>query len=144
MTDEVLTKILTMKILSKTTSCLALLVLIAGSLYSQGTDSNTSLAYRLENPMSVQYLKKNLRRSQPRLVLNAAIEKNLKRKLDTDPLIQNIYASIKYNTEMVLDKDLITVDIPDNPNSQRNQLGISRDFLWLLNNPVPIFSFSRD
>ena len=144
MTDEVLTKILTMKILSKTTSCLALLVLIAGSLYSQGTDSNTSLAYRLENPMSVQYLKKNLRRSQPRLVLNAAIEKNLKRKLDTDPLIQNIYASIKYNTEMVLDKDLITVDIPDNPNSQRNQLGISRDFLWRINMLAMVYRMEKD
>ena len=34
----------------------------------------------LENPMTVQYLKKNLRKSQPRLVLNATIEKNLRKK----------------------------------------------------------------
>ena len=29
----------------------------------------------LENPMTVQYLKKNLRKSQPRLVLNSKLKK---------------------------------------------------------------------
>jgi hypothetical protein len=42
----------------------------------------------LENPMSEEYLKKNLRKSQPRLVYNAEILKDLKKKLKTDPVLQ--------------------------------------------------------
>lgn len=101
-------------------------------------------SYRLENPMSVQYLKKNLRKSQPRLVLNTAIERNLKEKLESDPLIQNIFQAIKYNAEMVLARDLITVNIPDNPNSQRNQLGISRDFLYRINMLAMVYRIEKD
>ncbi|MCK5372557.1 MAG: hypothetical protein KAQ62_28535, partial [Cyclobacteriaceae bacterium] len=112
------------------TTVLATILLFSLAFDYSNLCAQTKSVYQLENPMSVQYLKKNLRKSQPRLVLNATIEKKLRRKLKTDPLIQNIYESIKYNVETVLERDLITLDITDNPNSQRNQLGISRDFLY--------------
>lgn len=35
---------------------------------------------KLENPFTQQYLKKSLRKSHPRLVLNATIERDLKKK----------------------------------------------------------------
>ncbi len=106
--------------------------------------AQTKSAYQLKNPMSVQYLKKNLRKSQPRLVLNASLEKNLRKKLKTDPLIQNIYNQIKYNAETVLEWNLITLDIPDNPNSQRNQLGISRNFLYRINMLAMVYRIEKD
>ena len=99
---------------------------------------------RLENPFTVEYLSKNLRKSQPRLVLNAAIEMNLRKKLESDPLIQNIYQSIKYNAEMVSKKELITVNVPDNSRSQRNQLGISREFLWRINMLAMVYRIEKD
>jgi len=121
-----------------------LINLLSSSLaFSQIRDDSTE-SYQLDNPITVAYLKKNLRKSQPRLVLNAATEKNLKQKLKTDPLIQNIYESIKYNVGMVLEKDLITVDRPDNPKSQRNQLGISRDFLWRINMLAMVYRIERN
>lgn len=43
-----------------------------------------------DNPIFVEYFKKNLRKSQPRLVLNSQIEKELK----TDPVTQNRYQTI--------------------------------------------------
>ena len=98
----------------------------------------------LDNPVSVAYLKNNLRKSQPRLVYNANIERNLRKKLETDPMLQNIYQSIKYNAGMVLEKDLITVRIPDNPRSQRNQLGISRDFLWRINMLATVYRIEKE
>jgi hypothetical protein len=122
-----------------------LIILFMGKLaFSQNSDNPASQPYQLDNPMSVQYLKKNLRKSQPRLVLNPAIEINLRNKLKTDPLIQNIYSSIKHNAELVLERDIITVDIPDNPNSQRNQLGISRDFLYRINMLAMVYRIDKD
>ena len=112
--------------------------------FAQNSDSLENGTYQLENPFSVQYLKKNLRKSQPRLVLNSAIEKDLRKKLQSDPLIQSIYKAIKFNANLVLEKDIISVDIPDNPNSQRNQLGISRDFLWRINMLAMVYRIEKD
>lgn len=119
-----------------------LVVLLSLAIALQGQEKQTE--YRLANPVSVQFLQKNLRKSQPRLVLNPANEKILREKLITDPVIQNIYRAIKYNAEKVLKKDLITVDIPDNPNSQQNQLGISRDFLFRMNMLAMVYRIEKD
>lgn len=100
--------------------------------------------YRLQNPVSTNWLKKNLQKQTPRLVLNAETEKNLRAKLKTDVLVQNIYKTIKFNAENVLKKDLITLDIPDNPTSQQNQLGISRDFLFRINMLAMVYRIEKD
>lgn len=119
-------------------------------LGGDGTTENPGVRWyfdkigRLQNPFTVEYLHKNLQRTQPRLVLNAAIEKNLREKLNSDPLIQNIYQSIKHNAEMVRKKELITVKVPDNSRSQRNQLGISREFLWRINMLAMVYLIERD
>jgi len=119
-------------------------------LGGDGTTENPGVRWyfakigRLENPFTVEYLLKNLRKSQPRLVLNAVIEKNLREKLKSDPLIQNIYQSIKHNAAMVLAKELIKVDVSDDPRSQRNQLGISREFLWRMNMLAMVYRIEKD
>ena len=115
------------------------IVFISQSLYSQPKEE-----YKLQNPFTVEYLKKNLQKQLPRLVLNKEIEKNLRIKLNTDPLIQNIYQAIKYNAEGVLKKNLITLDIPENPNSQKNQLGISREFLFRINMLAMVYRMEKD
>lgn len=112
--------------------------------YTQSSESHSSQPYQLDNPISVQYLKNNLRKTQPRLVLNYTLENNLRKKLQSDPLIQHIYEAIKYNSKTVVERELITVNIPDNGRSQKNQLGISRDFLYRMNVLAMVYRIERD
>jgi hypothetical protein len=100
--------------------------------------------YKLQNPITTEYLKKNLSKQVPRLILSRENERVLKEKLKADPLIQNIYKAIKLNADMVLEMDLFTVDIPDNPNSQKNQLGISRDFLHRMNMLAMVYRMEKN
>jgi hypothetical protein len=93
----------------------------------------------LENPMSVQYLKKNLRKSQPRLVLNAKIEKNLKTKLKSDPVIQNMYKAIQLNTAKVQERPLL-----ERRQVGRRLLGVSREMLWRMNMLGMVYRMEKD
>ncbi len=83
---------------------------------------------KLDNPMSVSYLKKNLRKSQPRLVLNSKIEKEIKKKLKSDPVIQNYYKGIQINAENVFEKPLLKRELEG-----RRLLGVSREMLQRIN-----------
>ena len=62
---------------------------------------------KLQNPVTVEYLKKNLRKSQPRLVINSDLEKLVKTKLKTDPVIQNMYKAIQANAAAIQGKPLL-------------------------------------
>jgi hypothetical protein len=121
-----------------------ILTLFISVFISQSLFSQQKSEYKLQNPFTVEYLKKNLPKQSPRLVLNKEIEKELKQKLKTDPLVQNIYQAIKYNAELVLTKDIITLDIPENPTSQKNQLGISREFLFRVNMLAMVYRIEKD
>jgi len=120
------------------------LTLFISAFISQSLYSQVKEEYQLQNPFTVEYLKKNLQKQSPRLVLNKEIEKNLREKLKTDPMIQNIYQTLKFNAEDVLKRDLITLDIPENPTSQKNQLGISRDFLFRINMLAMVYRIEKD
>ncbi len=82
----------------------------------------------LDNPVSVEYLTKNLRKSQPRLVLNPQTEKNLKKRLKTDPVIQNMYRAVQLNAAEVQQKPLLSRELVG-----RRLLGTSREMLWRIN-----------
>ena len=93
----------------------------------------------LDNPMSAQYLKKNLRKSQPRLVFNSSIEKNLKKKLNTDPVIQNMYKAIKLNADEIYKKPLLQRKLQG-----RRLLGVSREMLWRINMLGFVYRMEKD
>ena len=94
---------------------------------------------KLDNPISVQYLKNNLRKSQPRLVLNSVIEKELKKKLKTDPVVQNMYKAIQLNAESVFDKPLLKRELEG-----KRLLGVSREMLWRINMLGIVYRIERD
>lgn len=123
---------------------ISILAVITALVLSFSLPAQEKTEYRLQNPVTTNWLKKNLQKQTPRLVLNAETEKNLRAKLKTDVLVQNIYKTIKFNAENVLKKDLITLDIPDNPNAQQNQLGISRDFLFRINMLAMVYRIEKD
>ena len=58
--------------------------------------------YKLNNPMTVEYLKKNIRKQSPRLILTSDIERTLRKKLNTDPLVKSFYEAIKSDAASIL------------------------------------------
>ncbi len=94
---------------------------------------------KLDNQMSVQYLKKNLRKSQPRLVLNSTIEKQLKKDVNNDPVIKNMYEAIKVNAESVFEKPLLERKLEG-----RRLLGVSREMLWRINMLGMVYRIEND
>ncbi len=82
----------------------------------------------LRNPMSVDYLKENLCKSQPRLVFNADLEAELRRKLKRDPVLQNMVEAIRLNTADIPTRPLLTRKMQG-----RRLLGVSREMLRRIN-----------
>lgn len=89
--------------------------------------------------MSVQYLKKNLRKSSPRLVLTPAIEKQLKKKLKSDPVVQNMYKAIKLNAEDIQQEQLL-----DRVMIGRRLLHTSREMLYRMNILGMVYRIDKD
>lgn len=119
--------------------CISALVFLSISAVSQQNDE-----YKLQNPFTADYLKKNLQKQSPRLVLNKEIEKVLKAKLKTDPVIQNVYKAIKLEAEKVFEKPIINLDIPMEQRTQNNQLDISRDMLHRINMLALVYRIEKD
>ena len=94
---------------------------------------------KLDNPMSVQYLKKNLRKSHPRLVLNSKIEKNLKKRLKSDPVVQNMYEAIKLNANEIMEEPYLTRNVVG-----RRLLGTSREMLYRINMLGMVYRIDKD
>ena len=94
---------------------------------------------KLENPISVKYLKSNLRKSRPRLILTPAIEKKLKSKVKTDPLVKNYYAAMKLNAARILEEPLLKRELEG-----RRLLGVSREMLYRMNILGMVFRMEKD
>ena len=109
---------------------------LTGLAWQNGMNGDS---FELENPISVPYLKKNLHKSSPRLVLNDKIEKDLKRKLRRDPVVQNMYAAIKLNAEAILEKPLL-----ERTMRGRRLLHISRDMLYRMNILGMVYRMEED
>lgn len=94
---------------------------------------------KLENPITVKYLKKNMRKSQPRLVLNSKIEKELKAALKTDPVVKNLYKAIQLNADEVFEKPLLERKLEG-----RRLLAVSREMLWRMNMLGMVYRIEKD
>ncbi len=94
---------------------------------------------KLDNPITTQYLKTNLRKSQPRLVLNSKIESNLKKKLKSDPVVQNMYKAVKLNAESIYNEPLLERVVVG-----RRLLATSREMLWRVNMLGMVYRMEND
>lgn len=74
-----------------------------------GQSVSVSLKKRLAlaNPISVEYLREQLAKNDPRLILTPEIEKQLKRKLQSDPLVKTYFASLQNQAQEILQKPLL-------------------------------------
>ncbi len=57
--------------------------------------------------MTVAYLKKHLNKQTPRLILNKKIERNLRKKLKSDPVVSAFYETLKADADNILEQPLI-------------------------------------
>lgn len=94
---------------------------------------------KLQNPFNVVYLKNNLRKTQPRLVLNAENEKLVREKLKTDPVIQNLYKAIQQNALTIREKPLLERKLEG-----RRLLGVSREMLYRVNMLGMVYRIEKD
>lgn len=118
--------------------CFMLLLVLGANLNAQHLQS------KLHNPITEKYLRDKLRNASPRLVLNKDIEKILKQKLKTDPVVKNVYQGIKLNAAAVFEKPIINLDIPLEERSQNNQLDISRDLLHRISMLAMVYRIEKD
>lgn len=93
----------------------------------------------LDNPMSVAYLKKNLRKSHPRLVLNTSIEKVVKAKIKSDPAVKNYYEAIRLNAKGLMDKPYL-----ERIQTGRRLLSVSREMLYRVNMLGMVYRMEKD
>ncbi len=94
---------------------------------------------KLQNPVTVQYLKQHLRKSQPRLVLNSKIEKNMRQRLKTDPVVQNMYKAIQLNADKIQKEPLL-----ERVMVGRRLLGTSREMLYRINMLGIVYRVEKD
>ncbi|MDD4107612.1 MAG: heparinase II/III family protein [Prolixibacteraceae bacterium] len=118
--------------------CLILLIPLPGQS-GAGSNAAEEDIPKLDNPVSVQYLKKNLRKSLPRLVINSSAERNLRRKLKSDPVVQNMYRAIALNAEKIQTEPLL-----ERIQTGRRLLSVSREMLYRMNMLGMVFLIEKD
>jgi len=111
-------------------------VLILSCSQNQATENDQ---YQLHNPFTVDYVISNLRQEQPRLVLNADIEKILRTKLQSDPVVKNIYEAIRLNAESIFDKPFL-----ERIKIGRRLLSVSREMLYRINMLGMVYRIEKD
>jgi len=62
---------------------------------------------KLNNPVTVPYLEKNLQKSSPKLILTPALERNLKSRLKNDKILKKYYQYLVKESEAILEKPLL-------------------------------------
>ncbi|HEX5024076.1 MAG TPA: heparinase II/III family protein [Agriterribacter sp.] len=104
---------------------LLLMQVIVFSIKGQGYSEGSEQLVKLENPVTVQYIKSKLKKSTPRLILTPAIEKNLKHKIKSDPIVKNYYEAIQLNAGKILTEPFLERKLEG-----RRLLGVSREMLY--------------
>ena len=103
------------------TAFILLVSVIAGS---QTDNAAVNEVHKLQNPVTEQYIRTKLQKTTPRIMLNSAIERNLKVRLKTDPVVKNYYAAMKLNAENIMRSPILTRNVIG-----RRLLGTSRSML---------------
>lgn len=94
---------------------------------------------KLQNPISEQYLKANLRKKSPRLVLTSDKVKLLQQKIQTDAAIKNMYAAIRLNVEDIYKQPLL-----ERIQIGRRLLSVSREMLYRANMLGIVYALEKD
>ena len=109
------------------------------SLKAQSDQSTTTEIRKLQNPVTENYIRTQLRKSSPRLILTPEIERTLKRKLKIDPVVKNYYAAMKINAGNIMESPVLTRNVVG-----RRLLGTSRSMLHRMTVLSMVYRIDRD
>jgi len=73
---------------------------------STSLSAQNQVKAKLENPITEAYLKQHLRKQSPRLILTPDIEKVLKERLKSDPLVQSYHRYLQKDAQDILKEPL--------------------------------------
>src|SRR5690606_41037796 len=94
---------------------------------------------KLQNPLTITYLKNNLQKKSPRLVLNSRIEESLRQKLKTDSVVKNMYEAIALNAKAIQKASLLERKLEG-----RRLLSVSREMLYRMNMLGMVYRVEKD
>jgi len=118
--------------------CFLILIPFWGKSLASGDTADDTIT-KLDNQVSVEFLKKNLRKSLPRLIVNAPAERLLRKKLKSDPVVQNMYKAIALNAEKIQGEPL-----PERIQTGRRLLSVSREMLYRMNMLGMVWLIEKD
>ena len=118
---------------------LAFLMLPEVKIYGNPISSAEDEIKKLDNPVSTRYLRRNLSKTTPRLILTPQIEKELKEKIVSDPLVSNYYKAMKLNAENILTQPLLERIV-----TGRRLLSVSRELLYRMNVLSMVYLMEND
>ncbi len=123
-----------------TVSFMILIWVLPGSeLYGKTISESADQIEKLDNPVSVRYLRRNLSKTTPRLILTPQIERELKGKITSDPLVKNYYQAMKLNAENILTRPLLERIV-----TGRRLLSVSRELLYRMNVLSMVYLMEKD
>ena len=93
--------------MNKVLSCLIIMVLSVKVAISFSQDREENIGVPLDNPITVAYVKKHISKKSPKLILTPEIERNLKKKLATDPIVKKYYQYLLSESERILNEPLL-------------------------------------
>ena len=88
-----------------------IIFMISGTAMPGSVQDYGNEVQKLQNPVTVQYIRTKLKKTTPRIILTPGIEKNLKIRLKTDPVVKNYYAAMKLNAENILSSPVLTRNV---------------------------------
>jgi len=94
---------------------------------------------KLDNPMSEDYLKKNLRNKRPRLMLTQDIQTELQQNVQSDPVVSNVYKAFKLNAEKIM-----TLPLLERKKIGRRLLSVSREMVYRINMLGILYAVEQD
>ncbi|MBY5956911.1 heparinase II/III-family protein [Membranicola marinus] len=119
---------------------LAFLIIVAGVNIAKSNIFEVSMdSTKLENPFTVDYLEKNIRKESPRLVLTPEIAQRLQADIQSDPVIGNVYQAIRLNADKIMSQPLL-----ERIMTGRRLLHVSREMLYRMNILGMVYQMEKD
>jgi len=94
---------------------------------------------KLQNPFSESYIRENLKQSKPRLIYNEQIIEELKKKIESEPVITNLYEAVRLDAYEILD-----IPVIKRVKTTNSMLDISRELLRRVNMLGLVYLIERD
>lgn len=98
-----------------------------------------SKIHKLDNQISETYLMEHLNKDRPRLVYTPLIVKNVRRKIESDSIVANVYKAIKHKANTILELPLLKPNMIG-----RRLLKTSQEMLWRVNMLGCVYLIEKD